>query len=107
MDSTTKMIRNMVDSASGSHRDIAKLAGISEVSISRYYRGARIPNIKTFFRIANACGYFGVNDKPKMPIDEVVKIFKNCTEDNLNARETRDYMETVLTALKIYKMFTE
>lgn len=62
---TGQLIANLLDEKDITQRDLAKLVGVTEVTISRYINGSRQPKSDILFRIAKALNvpadYFDIN----------------------------------------------
>lgn len=99
MKAINKMVRDMIYESGHSQAEIAKATNITEPTISRYCRGARVPSAEAFFKIANACGYKVSVNRPSEDRKFALRIFSRGLEETLTADETRRYIDTITAAL--------
>lgn len=95
----SKTISDMIYESGHSQREIARMVGVTETSVSRYCKGARKPTVETFVKIAEACGYSVNVSRPTEDKRFALRVFKRGLEDTLSADDTRRYMDTVISAL--------
>lgn len=54
---SAKIISTMLKKSGLKPKDLAKAMNISDKNIYRYLDGKRVPNLKTFLKITDACGF--------------------------------------------------